>query len=259
MAKIDVKALNEQWATKEAPKKKFEGEYTRTELPKAEKPERKPVPELTDAEKSKRFQVRKQIKFSEDGGLESGLDIANMNVPKDPEPTRTAGNRGVRGKPTKGVIPMESSAAKPLIGRSNRNATQRNEQARILEEGTADEYWKHAIGTETLHGKNKEHIKIEGAAGQFTDLGATRGGQSVGGFCTNCKAPVADVEAAIPLPRKGPGGITRYAQSAKGHSASLMTPRDDSHCATCAPQKQAITAAGQQALSEKFNVQRPRG
>lgn len=232
----------------------LEGPYNKTVIPR--NPESS-APKYKK-KKAKKAEVKKEIRFAEDEGIESGTLIDNMNVPKDPEPVRTGGNRGVRGKPTKGVIPPESSAAKPLIGRSNRNAPQRTEQARLLETGSAGEYWKHALGTEHLDESTKT-VVVSGQAGMFTDLGATRDGKSVGGFCTNCDTPMAGPEAAIPLPRKSPGGIVRYAQSAKGKPGSYTTPRDDTLCAGCAPQQQAVTPAGQQALSEKFNVQRPRG
>jgi hypothetical protein len=251
---IDTEGLPKLENERKAPAKKFEGEYTKTEIPTPaprEKPDSK-------KKKGKKAEVKKTIRFAEDGGIESGLLTENMSIPRDPEPSRTGGNRGVRGTPEKGTLPPESSAAKPLIGRSNRNASARQAQADILATGTADEYWKHAIGTERLDESTKT-VAVSGAAGMFTDLGATRGGKSVGGFCTNCDTPMQGTEAATPLPRKSPGGITRFAQSASGRQGSYGTPRDDTLCPTCAPVASSVTSSGQQALAEKFNVQRPRG
>jgi hypothetical protein len=253
-APIDTKGLPKLENERKTPVKKFEGEPTRTVIPrKAEsaKPDSK-------KKKAKKAEVKKTIRFAEDGGIESGLLTENMSVPKDPEPTRTGGNRGVTGTPERGELPPESSAAKPLIGRSNRNAPARQAQADILATGTADEYWKHAIGTERLD-KSTNTVVVDKAAGMFTDLGATRDGKPAGGFCTNCDTSIPGPEAAIPLPRKGPGGITRFAQSASGRQGSYGTPSEDTLCATCTPVASSVTSSGQQALAEKFNVQRPRG
>ena len=132
---IDTEGLPKLKAERKTPVKKFEGEPTRTVIP------RKAESSKPDSKKKKQAkpEVKKDIRFAEDGGLESGTLVSNMNVPKDPEHSRTGGNRGVTGTPESGTIPPESSGAKPLIGRSNRNAAVRDAQRNILETGTANE------------------------------------------------------------------------------------------------------------------------
>lgn len=223
---IDTEGLPRLGAEEKPPRKKFEGEYTRTELPTSERPTIKRGPRRRESDIVPGRLVGdspSRVKFSENPEFNPNQsDISNI---QDPEAGKTfKSTRGNRQDP-------ESN--RTLTGKRNSMGRSAGllEQRRAAEKGDAAAYRQSVT-----------------ARGQASDIGAKNG---VGGFCVNCDTPIPDVEPAVETHkvRRAGGWVTKFAPST----------RDDSHCATCDVQSASITSEGQTALRADKDVQRPRG
>jgi hypothetical protein len=240
MAKIDVKALEEQWKPKSSTKK-FEGEYTRTELPTVRPTiKRGPATTVAPTDDEHRFRYSKKERFAGKIGdpedPEAGQLFKSTSANrKDPEPQRTlADTRVETGKGKGRHRPLESV-------RSQRAA---------VDAGDSAAYW--------------QSVAKHGAS---SDIGGKKG---LGGFCTNCDTAIPDIEAATPKKEEakfvpvyaGPGKPPRMqpvGRKGGGRVDFEKSTRDDTLCATCTPIAKTITAEGQASYRDSATVQRPRG
>lgn len=236
---IDTEGLPRLGAETPKPSKKFEGEFTRIQLPTSRPVIRRGPNRLAPTDDEKRYRSAKNERFAGEIGSEdpeAGRLFKSTSANRvDPEPNRTlTGNRVVTGKGGGRHRPLESV-------RSQRNA---------VDSGDAAAYWSSV-----------------GKYGASSDIGGKEG---KGGFCTNCDSAIPDIEAATPKPEQkkfvpvyaGPGKPPRMHPVSKGVDKQVKfesSTRDDTLCAGCAPVAKAVTSSGQQGISEQFSVQRPRG
>lgn len=229
---IDTEGLPNLGGEEKEPAKRFMGPYKRIELPTSRPVIRRGPNRLAATDDQKRYRDAKNERFAGEIGSEdpeAGRLFKSTSANRvDPEPNRTlTGQRNAMGRPA-GVY----------------------EQRRAAEAGDSAAYW--------------DSVAHRGAA---SDLGAKN---NVGGFCTNCDAGIPDVQAATPKPAKakfvpvyaGPGKPPRMQPVSRGVDRRVdfeSSTRDDTLCASCSPVSGSVTSSGQQGLSERFNVQRPRG
>lgn len=229
---INLEGLPNLGGEEKKPAKRLIGPYNRIELPTSRPVISRGPSRLAATDDQKRYRAAKNERFAGTIGSEdpeAGHLFKSTSANRvDPEPNRT--------------LTGQRSSTKPPAALS--------EQRKASEAGDAAAYW--------------DSVAHRGAS---SDLGAKN---NVGGFCTNCDAGIPDVQAATPKPAKakfvpvyaGPGKPPRMQPVSRGVDRRVdfeSSTRDDTLCASCSPVSGSVTSSGQQGLSERFNVQRPRG